>query len=141
MLAQLALSFALVLATCAAAVSSASATRASALLRWRPCAWTPPVAAAPTSANMPATAPMVDGEIPSITAGPMAERATIRIGTRPDGSRYAHLGGALRTYVIATFGADGGPQVSCVDSRTEALRLVTGAGARPAAHATARKEK
>ena len=144
MLTALALSSSLLIATCATVVSSASAAPASPRVYWRPVAWTPPATecGAPASelATLPVTARSVDGEVPSLPdVG--AARAAIRIRIRPDGSRYAIVGGAIRAYMIATFDADGGVQASCVESRAEALRRVAEANAKPAVQPTAPREK
>ena len=145
MLTALALSSYLVIATCVTVVPSAPAAPASPLVHWRPLAWTPPAAECGAQANdlgmPPVRARSVEGEVQSLPDIRAAARAGIRIRTRPDGSRYAIVGGAFRAYMIATFDADGVAQASCVDSLAEALRSVAEANTRPAAQATARKEK
>jgi hypothetical protein len=145
MLAALALSTSLVIATCAAGVPSAHSAPASPLVRWRPLAWSAPA----TGCGAPASelemllvpARSVDGEVQSLADARAAARAAIRVRTRPDGSRYAIVAGAFRVYTIATFDADGGVQTSCVGSRAEALRSVAEANAKPTARATPPKEK
>src|SRR5438552_2534562 len=140
MLTARSLSWWVVLAACALVVPSAYAAPASPLVHWRPCAWTPPAAAecgAPASdlGRPPVRARSVEGEVQSLPDVRAAARAAIHIRTRPDGSRYAIVGGAFRAYMIATFDADGAVQASCVGSRAEALRRVAEANARPAARA------
>lgn len=145
MLTALALSSSLVIATCAAVVTPAHSASASPRVYWRPHAWTPPTTECGTPASdlgiAPVPARSVDGEVQSLPDVRAAARAAIRIRIRPDGSRYAILGGAFRAYTIATFDADGVVRASCADSREEALRRVAEANARPAAQATAPGEK
>lgn len=99
------------------------------LLRLHPRAWRPLVAAAPSTPGMrlePETgeqAQPVENSAAGLprTTHPLAD---IPVQTRADGSRFAVLGGRLRSYSVVSIGADGKLIPDCVHSEQEAIELV-----------------
>ena len=99
------------------------------LLRVHPGAWRPLAATTPTTPGMrlePDTGETVDPATLSPlgaqrTAHPLAD---IPVQTRADGSKFAVLGGRLRSYSIVSIAPDGKLISDCVHSEQEAIELV-----------------
>ena len=120
----------------------ASTSARMSLVSWRPKPWHPPVRVAPVAAGirvepetgMPPSARALPTSTADLEAQAAARRAALEaipIRTRPDGSRYAVIGGLVRAYTVATIGADGTLTQECVHSLEEAQKRI----AAPAAQA------
>ena len=123
----------LLLATVAVAhAEPAAKTRAHSgdiLLRLHPGVWRPLVAAAPSMPGMriePETGEVVDPATLSPLGAPPGTHplADVPVQTRLDGSRFAVLGGRLRSYSVVSIGANGQLFPECVHSEQEAIELV-----------------
>ena len=99
------------------------------LLRLHPRAWQPLITTAPRTPGMrlePDTGETVD----PATLSPLgAQRTThpladVPVQTRADGSRFAVLGGRLRSYSVVSIAPDGKLIPDCVNSEQEAIDLV-----------------
>jgi hypothetical protein len=113
------------------------ATPASLPLHWRPRPWQPPSALAGATArvavHLSSNTPigMTDGDVTALQIARRAALAGVRVQTRPDGSRFAIVGGLMRSFAIVTVGPDGRLSGDCVQSEAEALRRI-GTAAAPA---------
>src|SRR5262245_25438101 len=101
------------------------------LTSWRPQAWQPPPAL-PGGAGI-RIEPEQGTDMPNAAEpGPQADArrqalARVPVGTRPDGSRYAVIGGLVRAYTVATVKPDGHLVEECVHSEQQARQRMSAA--------------
>jgi len=98
------------------------------LLRLHPLAWRAPVATTAAAAIRLEPDTGAPSEA-SQDASALAPRHThplagVPVQTRADGSRFAVLGGKLRSYSVVSIGADGRLEQECVHSEHEAIERV-----------------
>lgn len=107
---------------------AASSAPHSPVISWRPQAWHPPVAAMPAAAGLrfepdnAAAAPISD--LDAQAAARRQALANVPVRTRRDGSRYAVIGGLIRSYTVASIGSDGRLVEDCVHSEAQALQII-----------------
>ena len=118
---------AILLAVVGLGVSATLAAASTRPVPWRPRAWQPP---APSFASTALRSDPEAGESAGLAGEIAAQRralADVPVQLRPDGSRFARVGGFARRYTVASIAADGSLVEDCVHSEGEAKRIVEAA--------------
>lgn len=117
-----------------APLGAAPAPSETRVASWRPRAWRPPARTAPAAVGMrfePESGPAVPGELEAQEAARRQALADVPVHTRADGSRYAVIGGLVRSYTVVHVGADGRLVQECVHSEEQArARVAATAGSK-----------
>ncbi len=114
-------------ASAALAAPATPPARTTTVVPWHPHAWHPPAAVTPAAGirlEPEAAAPSQGIDLQGMAAARRQALASVAVRTRRDGSRYAVLGGAVRSYTVATIGPDGKLTQTCVHSEDKAKQLV-----------------